>query len=240
MVAEMEKNIIVDLNDNETSHITHIREYASDEDTYIRKNCYLILGRLYRDNEDQRSFIFSAAKSLFESSDELERQTAVSIWGEIGKMDLDTVAPCFEVAFLDEKHQVKNAVMGALKQMSQKNPRPTLKFVASHLNYPDPEIRRLLVHGIELRGRNHPEDVLPVLYKLQNEENKRVRDMIIHVLGQISYKKGCLEKVVSALKGWENQDLVGEALDEIIDVHSRYHFAIKSKEEAEEYIQTDL
>jgi hypothetical protein len=96
------------------------------------------------------------------------------------------------------------------------------------------------VHGIELRGRTHPEDVLPVLYKLQNEENKRVRDMIIHVLGQISYKNGCLENVISSLKQWENQALVGEALDEIIVVHGRYRFAVKSKEEVEEYIRMEF
>jgi hypothetical protein len=237
LLQEMEKSIIIDINNLDTGYIA---KYAADEDTYLRKNCYLILGRLYRDNSDYRSFIFSAAKSLFKSSDENEKQTAVYIWGEIGKMNVDMVAQCFEVAFYDDNPKVKNAIMGALKQMSEKNPQPTLKFADLHLNHPDPEVRRLLVHGIELRGRTHPEDVLPILYKLQNEEHRRVRDMIIHVLGQISYKEGCLEKVVTSLKKWENQNLVNDALDEIINVYGRYRFAVKSKEEAKEYIQKEF
>ncbi len=39
----MEENILQDLNQNKKDHIF---QYASDEDTYIRKNTYLILGRL--------------------------------------------------------------------------------------------------------------------------------------------------------------------------------------------------
>ena len=96
------------------------------------------------------------------------------------------------------------------------------------------------MHGIELRGRKHPEDILPLLRELQNEENKRVRDMIIHVIGQISYKKGCLETIISTIKNWENKKLVNDAVIEIIDVHKRYKFADKSPEEAKEYIESQI
>jgi len=44
----------------------------------------------------------------------------------------------------------------------------------------------------------HPEDILPFPAELQNDQDRRVRETIIHVLRQISYEKGCLEKVVSA------------------------------------------
>lgn len=49
---------------------------------------------------------------------------------------------------------------------------------------------------------------------------------------QISYKNGCLEKVVSALKTWENRELVEKALKEILEVHKRYaKFSAKSYNE---------
>jgi HEAT repeat protein len=102
----------------------------------------------------------------------------------------------FEKALKDEHHSVRNAVIGALKQMGQKNPEPTFNFAKKHLKDDDPKIRREIVHGIELRGRTHPEEVLPLLEELQNEKVKEVRKMVIHVIGQISYKKGCLEKVI--------------------------------------------
>lgn len=42
--------------------------------------------------------------------------------------------------------------------------------------------------------------------------------MVIHVLGPINYKEGCLEKVVQILRRWENKALVDEALEEILYV----------------------
>lgn len=57
-------------------------------------------------------------------------------------------------------------------------------------------------------------------------------DTLVHVLGQIAYKKGCLETVVSHLKEWENEELVANA-----DVHDRYSdFAAVSQADAEKYI----
>ena len=46
-----------------------------------------------------------------------------------------------------------------------------------------------------------PEEILPLLTEVQSDPDKDVRRMVIHVVGLISYKKGCLEKVVLALKG---------------------------------------
>ncbi|MGN6645007.1 MAG: hypothetical protein ACTHJT_00645 [Cytophaga sp.] len=58
-----------------------------------------------------------------------------------------------------------------------------------------------------------------------------------NVLGQIAYKKGCIETVIEHLKTWENKELVLQALDEIIDVHGRYKdFAILTQEETIKYI----
>ncbi|MDZ4170909.1 MAG: hypothetical protein U1C19_01995 [Methanobacteriaceae archaeon] len=64
--------------------------------------------------------------------------------------------------------------------------------------------------------------------------------MIIHVIGQISYKEGCLEKVVLELIKWENKKMVKNSLEEIIKVHKRYNFTYKSEKEAKNYIKSKL
>jgi glycosyltransferase involved in cell wall biosynthesis len=107
-----------------------------------------------------------------------------------------------------------------------------------YLHHEDFEIRREICHGIELRGRTHPEDILDMLKELEHDKKKRVSSTLVHVLGQIAYKKNCLETVLKHLKNWENSNLVKEAIDEIIDVHHRYrNFAFYTQEEAKIIIQ---
>ena len=121
--------------------------------------------------------------------------------------------------------------------MGEKNPKPVLAFAKRFLHHEDKEIRREICHGIELRGRKYPQDILPLLKELQHDKTARVRNTLIHVLGQIAYKKGCLEIVIDDLKTWQNQALVKEAVDEIIDVHHRYrNFTVKTQQQAIEYI----
>jgi hypothetical protein len=134
----------------------------------------------------------------------------------------------------DDHHKVRNAVMSSLKKMGEKNPKPTLEFAKRFLDHPDPRIRREVIHGVELRVRTHPEDVLPLLIEVQFEQDKKVRDTLIHVLGQISYKEGCLKKVLANLKDWDNWALVQEVLEEIINVHKNYKFSKYSYQEVRE------
>jgi len=237
-VAEIKATVERDL---ETGTTYTIRDYASDRDTYIRKNCYLALGRLYHEQESLRENVLNTLENLLEDENELVRQTGVYSLGEIGKRDAGAVMMLFGRMLEDPHHKVRNAVIGSLKQMGQKNPGPVLAFARKHIHHPDPEVRREVVHGVELRGRTHPEDVLPLLEELQHEEERRVRDMIVHVLAQVSYKKGCLKKVVPVLMTWENKELVECALKEILDVHRNYaRFCAVSPEEAEEYIRREF
>ena len=111
LVQKMVQEIERDLNSGKSERI---KKYASDSDTYIRKNTYIIIGKLYRNNQDLTKTILHILKYLFPDTDEKIRQTVVYALGEI---------------FLD--HQ-------------------------------DPKIRREIVHGIELRGRTHPEEILDV------------------------------------------------------------------------------
>ncbi len=235
LVQKMELEVKSDLNNSENGNIVR---YASDDDSYIRKNLYLILGRLYLNELDFKEKVMESTRLLYQSSDEKQRQTAVYVWGEIGKTDFDEVVLFLEKALNDNSNKVKSSIMGSLKKMGEKNPQSTLGFAQKFINHPDPEVRRLIVHGIELRGRNHPEDVLPLLYQLQNEVTPRVRNMIIHVIGQISYKEGCLETVVLDLMNWENKELVKDFLEEIVKVHKRYNFAYKSEKETKSYIES--
>ena len=121
--------------------------------------------------------------------------------------------------------------------MGEVNPLPVLQWAKNYLHHEDKEIRREICHGIELRGRKYPQDILPLLKELQYDKTARVRNTLVHVIGQIAYKKGCIETVVAHLKTWENKQLVADALKEIIDVHYRYrNFSAMTQDEAAQYI----
>lgn len=247
LVTEIEGNIleaILDLGsitENDGIIIPEtIWNYSSDNDTYIRKNAYLAIGRIYTAHNELERVILRLLDVMLEDKNEKVRQTSVYALGEVGKKDAEKIFKPFEKALVDKHHSVRNAMIGALKQMGLKNPLPTFEFAKKHLHDDDPKIRREIIHGIELRGRKHPEEVLPLLKDLQNEKVKSVRDMIIHVIGQISYKKGCLEIVVENLNSWTNIDLVIEASEEIVKVHKGYKFATRTPEEADEYIKKHL
>jgi len=234
LTATISQKIADDFLGNETSNILH---YFSDDDTYIRKTAYLAIGKIFKANELLNDTILEVLRELFVSENNHVRQTVINAAGEIGKVNFDSVVTFFDKGLFDHHHSVRNAVIGSLKKMSEKNPEPTLKWAKQYLAHSDKEVRREICHGIELRGRTHPQDILPLLKELQNDPTARVRNTLIHVLGQIAYKKGCLETVVHALNDWDNQELVEKAFDEIVDVHRRYKdFAILSQQEVITYI----
>lgn len=226
-------------NDFITTSTAHILQYFSDEDTYVRKNAYLAIGKIYTSKASLRVVIVQTLAKLSIHADYHVRQTVINSAGEIGKTDFEQVQAFFDTGLFDEHHAVRNAVIGSIKKMGQKNPIPTLKWANSYLYHDDKEIRREICHGIELRGRTHPQDILPMLKELQHDSTPRVRNTLIHVLGQISYKKGCLKTVIGHLNSWENKELVRLALDEIVDVHERYKsFAVLTQQQAMDYIDT--
>jgi HEAT repeat protein len=211
--------------------------YFSDKDTYIRKVAYLAIGKIYSSRPGDRSTILHMLNVLSNDDDHLARQTAVNAAGEIGIADFSPVRDFFDRALFDVHHTVRNAVIGSVKKMGEKNPGPVLSWAAGYLRHPDKEIRREICHGIELRGRRHPEDILPLLRELQFDKTARVRNTLVHVIGQISYKKGCLEIVLEDLNHWDNTQLVAAALKEIVSVHDRYrNFAHYNHATARHYI----
>jgi HEAT repeat protein len=223
------------------SQLNRIRYYFSDEDTYIRKTGYLSIGKLYKTTEKTQTEILEILDVLLKSDNPKVRQTTINAAGEIGMQNFEVVRHFFEAGLFDDHHSVRNAIIGSVKKMGAKNPVPTLKWAEKYLGHPDKEIRREICHGIELRGRTHPQDILPLLEKLQHDETSRVSNTLIHVLGQIAYKKGCLETVVNVLKSWDNMELVKSALDEIVDVHRRYaNFAFLSQQQVITYIDQNF
>lgn len=235
LVEQMNKIIFSEISAGKREQLSH---YFADEDTYIRKTAYLAIGKLYKANEPLRKKLLQLLTSLFKSENEKIRQTVINAAGEIGMLDFPVIEELMVKGLFDEHHIVRNAVIGSIKKMGEKNPKPVLTFAKQFLHHENKEIRREICHGIELRGRTHPQDILPLLKELQFDKTARVRDTLVHVLGQIAYKKGCLETVVADLKNWKNKELVADALAEIIDVHERYKdFAIKTQEEAIAYIE---
>lgn len=211
--------------------------YFSDQDTYIRKSAYISVGRIYFENEKIQTKIINLLNNLQQHSDFKIRQTVINAAGEIGKKEFYVVQHYFDKGLFDLHHSPRNAVIGSIKKMGEVNPLPVLKWARKYLHHENKEIRREICHGIELRGRKHPEDILPLLKELEHDKTARVRNTLVHVLGQISYKKGCLEKVITHLKNWENKQLIAAALEEIVDVHHRYrNFAALTQKEAKEYI----
>ncbi len=244
-LGKEQRNILVeklsrDLSDGfRSAQHGSIIQYFADDDTYVRKAAYIATGRLYIANKKMQPALIEVLNSLREDTEPKVRQTTVNAAGEIGKNDFDIVKHFFDKGLFDEHHSVRNAVIGSMKKMGEKNPEPVITWSRGYLHHADKEIRREICHGIELRGRTHPEDILPLLKELQDDKTKRVRSTLVHVLGQISYKKGCLEKVLKEIWSWNNKELVADAIEEIIDVHERYrNFSFYTQEEARRLVAT--
>ena len=238
LLTDIHAAILSDLTQGNNSRILR---YASDEDTYIRKTAYLAIGKIYKADGQLRSKTLKELERIMENENEKVRQTAVNAAGEMGMVDFGVIEHIMEKGLFDSHHSVRNAVIGSVKKMGEKNPKPVLTFAKKYLHHEDKEIRREICHGIELRGRKYPQDILPLLRELQWDKTRRVRTTLVHVLGQIAYKKGCLETVIADLKEWENQELVTDAIEEIIDVHDRYSdFAVMTQDQAREYIRLNF
>ncbi len=235
LTDKINEHILADISAKKRDNIL---VYFSDEDTYIRKVAYIALGRIYKNNYSFNVLIINLLNDLFELKNEKIRQSVINAAGEIGMLDFGVVEQLMHKGLFDTHHSVRNAVIGSIKKMGEKNPKPVLDFAKQYLHHPDKEVRREICHGIELRGRKYPQDILPLLKELEFDKTARVRNTLVHVLGQIAYKKGCLEIVVNHLKSWKNKELVHDALEEIIDVHERYkNFAVKTQQEAIAYIE---
>jgi hypothetical protein len=148
LVEQLNKTILADINKNKCTSILH---YFSDEDTYIRKSGYLSVGKIYKEHPGLQPAIILMLEKLLKEADFKIRQTTINAAGEIGIKAFETVEHFFDTGLFDEHHSVRNAVIGSVKKMGEKNPTPVLKWAKKYLHHPDKEIRREICHGIELR-----------------------------------------------------------------------------------------
>lgn len=237
VVAGISNNM---LNGLQSGKLKNTILYFEDEDGYIRKAAYLSMGRIYTTHKALQQKIIKTLDVLTAHEHHSVRQTAINAAGEIGKLNFEMVQHIFDKGLFDAHHAPRNAVIGSIKKMCEVNPKPVLNWAKKYLHHPDKETRREICHGIELRGRKFPQDILPMLKELQHDKTARVRNTLVHVLGQIAYKEGCLKTVVEYLNDWDNKELVAEALEEIIDVHQRYsNFSALTQEQAIQYIEAN-
>lgn len=238
VVSRIKRELLLGLRQKKRSRIV---SFFDDPDTYIRKAAYLSAGRIYFEELGLQADIIQLLENMLAHESFRVRQTALNAAGEIAKADFGAAEHLFDKGLFDEHHSPRNAVIGSIKKAGEVNPKPVLKWAAKYLHHPDKEVRREICHGLELRGRKYPGDILPLLKQLQHDKALRVRNTLVHVIGQISYKEGCLAIVVEDLKKWENQQLVEDALQEIIDVHDRYsNFAAMTQKQAKEYIKRNF
>jgi len=234
LVKKIEEDILKGLQSKQPAQII---TWFADEDTCKRKAAYLGTGRIYFSNRHLQPPVIQLLGNLLQHDDFKVRQSVINVAGEIGKKDFETVLHFFDTGLFDAHHAPRNAVIGSIKKMGEVNPLPVLQWAKKYLQHPDKEIRREICHGIELRGRKYPQDILPLLQELEHDKKARVKNTLIHVIGQVAYKKGCLPTVVAHLNKWENKQLVEKALEEIIDVHRCYaDFSDLTEEEARAYI----
>ena len=186
LVVKIKADILKELS---TAQLKKTIIYFANEDTYIRKVAYLSIGRIYFENKDLQPQIIASLNGLLQQGDYKIRQTVINAAGEIGKREFEQVQDFFDKGLFDPHYSPRNAVIGSIKKMGEVNPLPVLKWARNYLHHEDKEIRREICHGIELRGRKYPQDILPLLKELQHDKTARVRSTLIHVIGQIAYKK---------------------------------------------------
>ncbi|HEX9805079.1 MAG TPA: HEAT repeat domain-containing protein, partial [Candidatus Dojkabacteria bacterium] len=124
------------------------------------------------------------------------------------------------------------------KKFGAIHPKYVIDLAKKYYNHENVEVRRIVIHGLELRGRTHPEDILDTLELAQFDSKSRIRNMVEHVLIQISYKKGSLGKVLNHIKNWQNKELIQKTVNSIMQKHIiDEHFTYYSPKEALKVIQ---
>ncbi len=116
-------------------------DYFSDEDTYIRKTAYQAFGKIYNAHNSLQLKIISFLEKMMAYKDSKIRQTTINAAGEIGIKKFEAVEYFFDQGLFDEDHSVRNAVIGSIKKMGEKNPAPVLTWAKKYLYHPDKELK---------------------------------------------------------------------------------------------------
>src|ERR1700756_980202 len=131
LVEQINQQILSGIEKNKASVLV---KYFEDEDTYIRKTAYLAIGKIYKQRTALQTKIITLLTELLKEEDAKIRQTCINAAGEIGIKDFKTVEWFFDTGLFDTHHSVRNAVIGSVKKMSEKNPKPTLVWAKKYLH----------------------------------------------------------------------------------------------------------
>lgn len=71
--------------------------------------------------------ILNILTNLSQYANEKIRQTSINAAGEIGIVDFQQVEHFFDKGLFDANHIIRNAVIGSVKKMGQKNPIPVIE-----------------------------------------------------------------------------------------------------------------
>lgn len=67
--------------------VENIQKYASSTDEFVRRNTYLVLGRIYSTHFDLKEKVYIQVDKLLREANSQVRETAVLAFGEIVKLD---------------------------------------------------------------------------------------------------------------------------------------------------------
>ena len=130
LVSKISNEILADVRSGKKQRIEN---YFSDEDTCVRKSAYQSIGKIYLSECTFRKKIITLLEGLLKSENDRIRQTVVNSAGEIGMSDFSAVENFFHKGLFDAHHSVRNAVIGSMKKMGEKNPKPVLAFAKQYL-----------------------------------------------------------------------------------------------------------
>lgn len=109
------------LRDVQQGEMEYFKKYFSDKDTYIRKAAYQAVGKIYHAEDKLRSKVLSLLDKLYLSENEKVRQTVINAAGEIGMRKFEVIEGFMDKGLFDTHHSVRNAVIGSMKKMGEKN-----------------------------------------------------------------------------------------------------------------------
>jgi len=132
----LSSKILIEIkSDVEKKGVANFIKYFSDSDTYIRKVAYTSVGKIYKSENIKVERIIVILDELIKHDNELIRQTVINAVGEIGIYLFDNVQHLLETGLKDKHHKVKNAVIGSLKRIGEKNPKSMIEFAEKYVQY---------------------------------------------------------------------------------------------------------
>ena len=219
---------------------TRVAEFFYYEDIVIRNHAYEGLSKVFSKFPQDRENITALMFYLMRDSNPKIRQNTVKAAGEIGRVEFKYINNILKRGLFDVDNSVLNATINSVQKLVQTNPVPTLKFTKKYLYSHLAKVRVQLLFAIEMRGRTNPQDILTLLKELQDDDNEKVQETVVLVIGRISILAGNLETIVLNMKSWHNDKLVSRIMFEVLKTHKESSEAVRTFDEAKDYVEKNF